>query len=185
MLSKLSLFSLFLVFSVYGQSRPGGNIIDPEEYSETDVGEKEQMILAAVQKNMGMCGDDEVKLSSMKDLYAHLSNIQNRKAVQDISTTDQVANKDDPNCEKPKFKIVNFEVTCLLSGVEESMYAFSKSKNSEKYLEKKLGVSKTQASEMLQFMGYMNEPGFAIVRDKKKKELKYKKDEPLGDEGKI
>ena len=187
MLSKLSLLSLFLVFSVYGQSRPGGNIIDPEEYSETDVSEKEQMILAAVQKNMGMCGDVEVKLSSMKDLYAHLSNIQNRKAVEDISATDQVANNDDPNCEKPEFKIVKFLVTCLLSGVEESMYSFSKSKNSEKYLEKKLGVSNTQASEMLQFMGYVNEPGFATVRDKKKnsEEMKHQKQKPIGDEGKI
>jgi hypothetical protein len=186
MLSKLSLISLFLAFSVYGQSRPGGNFVDPE-YSETQVGEKEQYILAAVQKNMGMCGEDEVTLTSMKDLYAHLSSIQNRKAVQDISTTDQVANKDDPNCEKPKFKIVSFQVTCLLSGVEESMYAFSKSKNSSQYMEQKLGVKPNQAKEMLQFMEYVNEPGFAIVRDKKKKtdEMQNKKQQPLGDEGKI
>lgn len=185
MFSKLPLLSLFLVLSVYGQSRPTGNIVDPEEYSEKEVSEKEQLILATVKQNMGMCSDGEVPLNSMKDLYTHLNNIQNKKAVKDIDQTDQVANKDDPNCAKPKFAIVSFEVTCLLSGAEEPMYAFSQNKSSSIYLEKKLGVSKKAASEMLQFMEFANKPGYDTAIGKKKKiEMKYQK-APIGDDGKI
>jgi hypothetical protein len=183
MLSKLSVLSLFLVLSVYGQGRPTGNAVDPEE---VEVIEKEKIILAAVKQNMGMCSEDEVPLNSMKDLYTYMSNIQNARAVKALDESKDATQTNNTQCEKPHFNIVSSQVLCLLSGVEESMYAFSKHKASPQYLERTLGVSKKEAVGILQFMEYMNEPGYTIIKEKKKKsELEKKLNKTDNNDGKI
>jgi hypothetical protein len=182
-MSKLALLSLFLVLSAYGQTRPTGYVVDPDEL---EVIEKEKIILVAVKQNMGMCSEDEVPLNSMKDLYSYMSNIQNKRAVKAVDESKDATETNNAQCGKPHFNIVSAQVSCLLSGVEESMYAFSKHKSSSQYLERTLGVSKKEATGILQFMEYMNEPGYTIIKEKKKKsELEKKFNKTDNNDGKI